>query len=89
MFNYTDPCGLNFLSNASAEANYRRILDIGGAPTPGDAAIVGNEAAVGEQIQALFDAGVTDVWAAIFPVGDDRSASRQRTRALLKELAAA
>src|SRR5205823_4533461 len=68
--------------------NYRRILDIGGAPGPADAAIVGDEAAVGAQIQALFDAGATDVWAAIFPVGDDRAGSRQRTRALLKELAA-
>jgi hypothetical protein len=27
------------------------------------------------------------VWAAPFPVGDDRSGSRRRTRALLKELA--
>jgi F420-dependent oxidoreductase-like protein len=69
--------------------NYRRILDIGGAPGPGDAAIVGDEAAVAEQVQALFDAGATDFWAAPFPVGEDRSASRQRTRALLKELAAA
>ena len=69
--------------------NYRRILDIGGAPGPGDAAIVGDETAVAAQIQALFDAGTTDVWAAPFPVGDDRSASRHRTRALLKELAAA
>ena len=28
--------------------------------------------AVAAQIQALFDAGTTDVWAAPFPVGDDR-----------------
>ena len=69
--------------------NYRRILDIGGTPGPGDAAIVGDEAAVTAQIEALFEAGTTDLWAAPFPVGDDRSASRHRTRALLKELAAA
>lgn len=69
--------------------NYRRILDIGDAPGPGDAAIVGDEAAVTAQIQALFDAGATDIWAAPFPVGTDRSASRDRTRTLLKELAAA
>ena len=30
----------------------------------------------------------TDIWAAIFPVGDDGGASRRRTRALLQELAA-
>ena len=69
--------------------NYRRLLDIGGAAGPADAAIVGGEAAVTARIEALFEAGATDVWAAPFPVGDDRSASRARTRALLKELAAA
>jgi alkanesulfonate monooxygenase SsuD/methylene tetrahydromethanopterin reductase-like flavin-dependent oxidoreductase (luciferase family) len=69
--------------------NYRRILDIGGAAGPADAAIVGDEASVTAQIEALFAAGTTDVWAAPFPVGEDRSASRHRTRALLKELAAA
>ncbi|MEX2294563.1 MAG: TIGR03564 family F420-dependent LLM class oxidoreductase [Acidimicrobiales bacterium] len=67
--------------------NYRRLLDIGGAAGPADAAIVGNEAAVAARIEALFAAGATDVWAAPFPVGDDRSASRRRTRALLQELA--
>ncbi len=69
--------------------NYRRVLDIGHVDGPADAAIVGDEESVTAQIQELFDAGATDVWAAIFPVGDDRRASRQRTRALLKELAAA
>lgn len=67
--------------------NYRRLLEIGGAAGPADAAIVGDEAAVTARIEALFAAGATDVWAAPFPVGDDRSASRARTRALLKELA--
>jgi hypothetical protein len=47
----------------------------------------GDEAAVTARIEALFAAGATDVWAAPFPVGEDRSASRARTRALLKELA--
>ncbi|MFL6206677.1 MAG: TIGR03564 family F420-dependent LLM class oxidoreductase [Acidimicrobiales bacterium] len=69
--------------------NYRRILDLGDARGPGDAAIVGDEGAVTAQIEALFEAGATDLWAAPFPVGDDRSASRHRTRALLRELAAA
>jgi len=76
-------------SNYGVLPNYRRILDIGGAAGPADAAIVGDETSVTAQIQSLFDAGATDVWAAPFPVGEDRSASRQRTRALLKELAAA
>jgi F420-dependent oxidoreductase-like protein len=67
--------------------NYQRILERGGVSSPADAAIAGDEAAVTGQIEALFDAGATDIWAAPFPVGDDRSASRARTRALLKELA--
>ncbi len=67
--------------------NYRRILDIGDARGPADAAIVGDEASVTAQIVELFEAGATDVWAAPFPVGDDRAASRTRTRALLQELA--
>jgi F420-dependent oxidoreductase-like protein len=76
-------------ANYGTLPNYRRMLDIGGAPGPADAAIVGDEAAVATEIEALFAAGATDVWAAIFPVGGDRSGSRQRTRGLLKELAAA
>lgn len=69
-------------------ANYQRILDIGGAATPADAAIVGNEASVRRQLQALIDAGATDIWAAVFQVGDDRRASITRTTDLLRELAA-
>ena len=69
--------------------NYQRILAHGGVDGPADAAIVGNEASVASQIEDLFSAGATDVWAAPFPVGDDRTASRERTYALLKELAAA
>lgn len=67
--------------------NYQRILEHGRVAGPGDAAVVGSEAAVTAEIEALFDAGATDVWAAPFPVGDDRSASRARTRALLADLA--
>jgi F420-dependent oxidoreductase-like protein len=65
--------------------NYRRILDIGRAAGPADAAIVGDEKEVERQITAVFDAGATDLWAAPFVVGD-RQASRARTRALLAAL---
>lgn len=68
--------------------NYLRVLERGGIQSPEQAAIVGDEESVAEQIQALFDAGATDFWAAPFPVGDDISASRHRTRALLKKLVA-
>jgi alkanesulfonate monooxygenase SsuD/methylene tetrahydromethanopterin reductase-like flavin-dependent oxidoreductase (luciferase family) len=67
-------------------ANYQRILEIGNAATPADAAIVGDETAVRAQLQSLIDAGATDIWAAVFPVGDDRAASRRRTTDLLREL---
>ncbi len=67
--------------------NYRRILDHGGAEGPADAAIVGDEVAVSAQIEAMFAAGATDMWAAVFPVGDDREGSRTRTRTLLQDLA--
>jgi F420-dependent oxidoreductase-like protein len=68
--------------------NYQRILTHGGAAGPGDAAIVGDEASVAAQLQDLLDAGATDIWAAIFPVGDG-GASRLRTRALLQQLVTA
>jgi F420-dependent oxidoreductase-like protein len=70
-------------------ANYQRILEIGGATSPADAAIVGGEATVRTQLQALLDAGATDVWAAPYPVGDDPKASLRRTRELLMDLATA
>jgi len=66
--------------------NYTRILEIGGAGTPADAAIVGNESSVTSQLQSLLDAGATDIWAAVFPVGDDRRASMGRSKDLLREL---
>ncbi len=67
--------------------NYRRILDRGAAANPGEIALVGDEEAVAAGVAELFQAGATDVWAAPFIVGDDRSASRARTRTLLKDLA--
>jgi alkanesulfonate monooxygenase SsuD/methylene tetrahydromethanopterin reductase-like flavin-dependent oxidoreductase (luciferase family) len=67
--------------------NYQRILEHGGIESPAEAAVVGDEAEVERQIVRLFDAGATDVWAAPFVVGADRSQSRNRTRALLAELA--
>ena len=54
--------------------NYQRILERGGVAGPADAAIVGDESSVTAQLESLFEAGATDVWAAPFPVGEDRSA---------------
>jgi F420-dependent oxidoreductase-like protein len=67
--------------------NYQRILSRGGIGGPADAVIVGDEDSVAVQVRALFEAGATDVWAAPFPVGEDASRSRARTRALLTSLA--
>jgi len=67
-------------------ANYERILEIGGAANPADAAIVGDARSVRAQLQSLLDAGATDIWAAVFPVGEDRGASMRRTTDVLREL---
>jgi F420-dependent oxidoreductase-like protein len=69
--------------------NYQRILAHGNLDGPADAAVVGDEATVAAELQGLMDAGATDIWASIFPVGEDASGSRRRTRALLQELAGA
>jgi F420-dependent oxidoreductase-like protein len=66
---------------------YQRILAEGGLGSPAEAAIVGDEAGVTRQLEDLLDAGATDLWVPPFAVGADRAASRERTRALLVELA--
>ncbi len=64
--------------------SYRAMLDREGAAGPADVAIVGDEDAVGAQIRALADAGVTDFVAGEFGRGEDAA----RTRALLRSLLA-
>jgi alkanesulfonate monooxygenase SsuD/methylene tetrahydromethanopterin reductase-like flavin-dependent oxidoreductase (luciferase family) len=66
--------------------NYVRIMDLGGASSPAEAAIVGDERSVTAQLQRLVDAGATDIWAGVFPVGADKRASVQRTTELLRSL---
>jgi F420-dependent oxidoreductase-like protein len=65
---------------------YRRVMNEGGYQGFGDIAIVGTEKVVAAQIQSIVDAGATDVWAGIFPVGDDPTASLRRTTDLLATL---
>jgi F420-dependent oxidoreductase-like protein len=77
---------VTYSSAYAAMENYQRILEIGDTSSPADAAIVGTERSVRAQLQELVDAGATDVWAAAFPVGDDRAASLRRTNDLLREL---
>jgi 5,10-methylenetetrahydromethanopterin reductase len=62
--------------------SYRAMLDREGAEGPADVALIGAEDAVGSQITALAEAGVTDFVAGEFGRGEDA----KRTRALLKSL---
>ena len=62
--------------------SYRAMLAREGADGPADVAIVGDEAAVGAQVDALRDLGVTDFVASVFGSADDRA----RTYAYLASL---
>lgn len=68
--------------------SYRRMLDLEGAEGPADVALVGDESAVGEQLERLAAAGATDFLAAPFPVEGDPDAT-ERTRRLLVRFARA
>jgi F420-dependent oxidoreductase-like protein len=67
---------------------YQRILAAGGYERSADAAIAGDEASVRRQLQAVVDAGATDLWLSPIAVGDDPDASRRRTLDTLRELVA-
>jgi 5,10-methylenetetrahydromethanopterin reductase len=62
--------------------SYRAMLDREGAAGPADVAIVGDENAVGAQVSALAEAGVTDFVAGEYTIGADGA----RTRAFLRSL---
>jgi 5,10-methylenetetrahydromethanopterin reductase len=62
--------------------SYRAMLDREGATGPGDVALVGDEDAVGAQVSALAEAGVTDFVAGEYTGGPDGD----RTRAFLRTL---
>ena len=52
--------------------NYRRVFEREGVASVAELAVVGSESEVEEQLQRFADAGVTDLWPAPYPVGDDR-----------------
>jgi 5,10-methylenetetrahydromethanopterin reductase len=64
--------------------SYRAMLDREGAAGPADVAIVGDEDAVGAQLSALAEAGVTDFVAGEYTHG----AEGTRTRAFLRSMLA-
>ena len=65
--------------------SYRRMLDREGVESPGDIAVVGDEAAVEDQLRRLAVSGATDLLATVFPV-DEAATSVPRTRSFLKDL---
>ena len=66
--------------------SYRAMLDREGVEGPGDVAIVGDEAAVGEVLRRLEEGGTTDFLAVPYPVDGDPEAI-ERTRAFLVRMA--
>ena len=66
---------------------YQRILATGEATDPADVCVVGTEQQVRTRLEQFRDAGVTDLAAATFAVGDDRTTSLRRTHELLASLA--
>ena len=64
--------------------SYRAMLDREGVAGPEDAAVIGDEDAVRDHLEAIAEAGATDFAAVEFVRGDEE---RERTRALLKDLA--
>ncbi|MEZ5166705.1 MAG: hypothetical protein R2695_09495 [Acidimicrobiales bacterium] len=64
--------------------SYRAMLEREGVAHPGEICIVGDEAAVREQLAVVADAGATDF--AAVEVGTNPE-EKQRTRALLKAVA--
>ena len=69
----------------AALPGYRAMLEREGVDSPGAIAIVGNEAAVEDQLRHLAEIGATDLLATIFPV-DGSQTSATRTRAFLQGL---
>ncbi len=63
--------------------SYRSMLDLEGAAGPGDVSVVGDEAAVAEQVAALAEAGATDFAALEFGRSEEELA---RTREFLRSL---
>ena len=80
------------LGEAEISPNYQRVLGYGDAKDIGDLCAAGDEAAILARFKRFADAGVTDLSVRLMPLGENRDeliASKQRTRDLLTDLAAA
>ena len=67
--------------------NYQRLMQREGVASPGQLAVVGTETEVVAQLRRYADVGATEIWATVFPVGDNPASSIARTRSLLAGLA--
>ncbi len=67
--------------------NYQRLMQREGVTSPGELAVVGTETEVIAQLRRYAEAGATEVWTTVFPVGVDAAGSVARTRSLLAGLA--
>jgi F420-dependent oxidoreductase-like protein len=67
--------------------SYQAMLEREGAASPGDVAVVGDEAAVARQIAHLADIGVTDLHAAPYGSPDEVQATTALLRSLVAETA--
>lgn len=65
--------------------NYQRLFAREGITSPGELAVVGSESEVDKQLRRFADAGATELWPTVFPVGEDVEASVRRTREVLVE----
>ncbi len=78
------------LSEAEISPNYQKLLEHGDARSVGDILVAGSEPTISKRLQALADAGVTDLSVRVVPIGEGRDQlieSSQRTRGLLASLA--
>lgn len=62
--------------------SYRAILDRGGASGPQDAVVLGDETRVEQEIRRLFDAGATDVVAALLGSPEEQTRTAELLTAL-------
>jgi F420-dependent oxidoreductase-like protein len=65
---------------------YARMLARGDAAGAADVSVVGTEREVEARLRSYAATGITDLLAAVFPVGDDEPESRRRTLDLLASL---
>jgi len=66
--------------------NYRKVFEREGVESVAELALVGGESDLERELVGYAEAGVIELWPAVFPVGADAKASLDRTRAFLAQL---